>query len=50
MLAGIVILHWTLAIGCIVVMLMKGTAYGADDYTLNDSDVPDAAKRQRETP
>ena len=35
-LAGIVILHWTLvltlAIGCIVVMVMKGPAYVADAY------------------
>ena len=35
-LAGVVALHWTLvltvAIGCVVVMIMKGPAYGADDY------------------
>jgi len=53
-LVGIVILHWTLtltvAIGCVVVMLMKGPAYGADGYPLNDSDVPDAAKRKQNAP
>jgi hypothetical protein len=35
-LAGVVALHWTLvltvAIGCVVVMIMKGPAYGADPY------------------
>ena len=35
-LVGVVILHWTLvltlAIGCIVVMVMKGPAYVADAY------------------
>ena len=33
--AGVVIFHWsavlTIAIGCVVVMLMKGTGYVADD-------------------
>jgi hypothetical protein len=42
--AGVVVLHWTvvltLAIGCIIVMLMKGPAYVADAYHLNDSDRP----------
>jgi hypothetical protein len=42
--AGVVVLHWTLvltvAIGCIIVMLMKGPAYVADAYPLNDSDHP----------
>ena len=42
--AGVVVLHWTvvltLAIGCIIVMLMKGPAYVADAYPLNDSDRP----------
>ena len=41
---GVVILHWTLvltlAIGCVIVMLMKGPAYVADAYELNDSDRP----------
>jgi hypothetical protein len=35
-LAGLVVLHWTLvltvAIGCCIVMLMKGPAYVADPY------------------
>ncbi len=35
-LAGVVVLHWTLvftlAIGCVVVMIMKGPAYVADPY------------------
>lgn len=35
-LIGVVALHWTLvltaAIGCVVVMIMKGPAYGADPY------------------
>ena len=42
--AGVVVLHWTLvltlAIGCVIVMLMKGPAYVADAYELNDSDRP----------
>ena len=35
-LAGVVVLHWTLvltvAIGCVVVMIMKGPAFEADPY------------------
>lgn len=35
-LAGLVVLHWTLvftvAIGCVIVLLMKGPAYVADAY------------------
>jgi hypothetical protein len=35
-LLGLVILHWTLvltvAIGCAIVLLMKGPAYAADSY------------------
>lgn len=50
-LIGVVILHWTLvltlAIGCVIVILMKGPAFGADGYPLNDSDVPDAAKLKK---
>lgn len=41
---GTVILHWTLvltlAIGCAIVMLMKGPTYVADSYPLSDSDRP----------
>jgi len=37
---GIVVLHWTLvltlAIGCAIVMLMKGPAYVADAYTMEE--------------
>ncbi len=36
---GLVILHWalvlTLAIGCVIVMLMKGPAYVADAYPMD---------------
>lgn len=42
--AGAVVLHWTLvltlAIGCAIVILMKGPAYVADAYPLTDSDHP----------
>jgi polyferredoxin len=31
----------TLFIGCIIVMLMKGPAYIADSYEVNDADKPD---------
>ena len=41
---GLVILHWTLvltvAIGCGIVMLMKGPNYKADSYPMPDSDEP----------
>jgi hypothetical protein len=37
---GIVVLHWTLvltlAIGCVIVMLMKGPAYVADAYRMEE--------------
>ena len=36
---GLVILHWalvlTLAVGCVIVMLMKGPAYVADAYPMD---------------
>lgn len=42
--AGVVILHWTvvltLAIGCVIVMLMKGPAFVADAYEMPHSDKP----------
>jgi len=42
---SIVILHWglvfTLAIACIIVMLMKGPGYVADAYPLSDAEKPD---------
>lgn len=41
---GTVILHWTLmfalAIGCVVVMVMKGPAYVADSGPWSDADAP----------
>jgi len=41
---GTVILHWTLVltltIGCIIVWVMKGPAYVADAYPLQDSERP----------
>lgn len=41
---GVVILHWTLvltaAIGCVIVMLMKGPAYVADGLEVPHSDHP----------
>ena len=37
---GLVVLHWTLvltlAIGCVIVMLMKGPAYVADAYPMEE--------------
>jgi hypothetical protein len=43
-----VILHWsivcTVAIAAFIVMVMKGPAYVADAYPLEDSDNPDAAR------
>ena len=33
---------FTVTIGCIIVVLMKGPAYVADAYKLEDSDQPDA--------
>ncbi len=42
--AGVVVVHWsavlTVAIGCVVVMLMKGPGYVADPLELSDSDKP----------
>lgn len=41
---AVVVLHWTLAltvaIGCVIVMLMKGPAYVADAYELPHRDQP----------
>jgi hypothetical protein len=47
-LMGVVLLHWTLvltvAIGCVVVRVMKGPAYVADAYALpNPTDPPGGA-------
>jgi hypothetical protein len=42
--AGVVVFHWsavlTIAIGCVVVMLMKGPGYVADPMELSHSDKP----------
>ena len=43
---GIVLLHWTavltVAIAAFIVMVMKGPAYVADAYPLEDSETPDS--------
>ena len=42
--AGLILFHWsmviTLAIGCLIVMAMKGPGYVADGYLLSHSDQP----------
>lgn len=44
MVAGVVVFHWTavltVAIGCVVVMLMKGPGYVADPLEVSHSDQP----------
>ncbi len=48
---GLVMLHWTLvltlAIGCVIVMLMKGPAYVADAYPMEEPDHDAETKLQR---
>jgi hypothetical protein len=48
-LVGLVVLHWTfvltLAIGCAVVMVMKGSAFVADAYPLPEQADPRQAPR-----
>ena len=48
---GVVILHWTLvltlAIGCVIVMLMKGPAYVADAYPMEEPPHATKTKLQR---
>jgi hypothetical protein len=43
-LASLVILYWTIvftvALGCVIVMIAKGPAYVADAYPLPDADAP----------
>jgi hypothetical protein len=43
-LASVVILYWTIvftvALGCLIVMIAKGPAYVADAYPLPDADAP----------
>lgn len=47
MVIGAVVFHWavvaTLAIGCLIVMVMKGPGYVADGYNLPHSDLPRAS-------
>lgn len=44
MVAGVVVFHWTavftVGIGCVVVMLMKGPGYVADGMEVSHSDAP----------
>ncbi len=48
---GLVVLHWTLmltlAIGCVIVMLMKGPAYVADAYAMEEPTRDKEASIQR---
>lgn len=51
MVGAIVVLHWTLvltvAMGCVIVMVMKGPGYVADGYKVSHSDAP---RPTQETP
>ena len=51
--AGVVVFHWTavltIAIGCVVVMLMKGPGYVADAMELSHSDLPRSTPEVQET-
>ncbi|MGI9135237.1 MAG: hypothetical protein ACR2I0_15050 [Rhodoferax sp.] len=44
--AAVVLFHWTMvitvAIGCVIVMIMKGPGYAADSYRVSHSDRPRA--------
>lgn len=48
---GLIMLHWTLvltlAIGCVIVMLMKGPAYVADAYPMEEPPYAPETKLQR---
>jgi len=48
---GAVVVHWAavvaLAIGCVIIMVMKGPAYVADAYPLGDGDAPAPATENR---
>lgn len=52
MVAGAVVFHWsmvaTVAIGCLIVMVMKGPAYVADGYMVSHSDQPRTAMETAE--
>ena len=47
---GVVMLHWTLmltmAIGCVVVMIMKGPAFVADGFEVQHTDTPGSPDRE----
>ena len=47
MVGGVIIFHWsmvlTVAIGCVIVMVMKGPGYVADGYRVSHSDQPRAS-------
>ena len=49
---GVVVFHWsmvaTIAIGCVIVMVMKGPGYVADGYKLSHSDQPRQAMETNE--
>ncbi|MGV8805387.1 MAG: hypothetical protein ACWA6Y_10550 [Polaromonas sp.] len=49
---GVVIFHWsmvaTVAIGCVIVMVMKGPGYVADGYRVSHSDRPRTAMESDE--
>lgn len=49
---GWVVFHWTAvltaAIGCVVVMVMKGPAYAADSYAVSHSDRPRARSQSED--
>ena len=51
---GVVVLHWTLvltvAIGAFIVMVMKGPAYVADAYPLEDAERPAMGPRPERMP
>ena len=50
---AVVVLHWTLlvtvAIAALIVMVMKGPAYVADAYPLEDAEEPDGAGQWRQS-
>ena len=49
---SLLILHWTVvltvAIGAFIVMVMKGPAYVADAYPLEDADTPPSPSQRRQ--
>jgi hypothetical protein len=52
--AGVVIFHWTavatIAIGCVVVMVMKGPGYVADGMEVSHSDRPRSSMEEDQPP